>query len=142
MHDTRLPLPFDNRYPRIYRIEPNERVCPWSNVPFENRSTHYERSMSYASGEEPNRSGHVAQWIARWTSDPEVVGSSPTLIDFFFGIGWVPLFWSSLCNVVVVVVVVLCLRWFTFFAVLIIVCNCMTDILPAYPSQYMCVHPL
>ena len=25
----------------------------------------------------------MAQWIARWTSDPEVVGSSPTLIDFF-----------------------------------------------------------
>ena len=77
-------MPFDNRYPRIHRIEPNERVCPWSNVPFENRSTHYERGMSYASSEEPNRSGHVAQWIARWTSDPEVVGSSPTLIVFSF----------------------------------------------------------
>lgn len=25
----------------------------------------------------------MAQWIARWTSDPEVVGSSPTLIEFF-----------------------------------------------------------
>ena len=28
--------------------------------------------------------GHVAQWIARWTSDPEVVGSSPTVIVFLF----------------------------------------------------------
>ena len=26
----------------------------------------------------------MAQWIARWTSDPEVVGSSPTLIVFSF----------------------------------------------------------
>ena len=26
----------------------------------------------------------MAQWIARWTSDPEVVGSSPTVIEFFF----------------------------------------------------------
>ena len=26
----------------------------------------------------------MAQWIARWTSDPEVVGSSPTLIEFIF----------------------------------------------------------
>ena len=49
----------------------------------ENRSTQSEGDVSYAVGEEANRSGHVAQWIARWTSDPEVVGSSPTLIDFF-----------------------------------------------------------
>ena len=26
----------------------------------------------------------MAQWIARWTSDPEVVGSSPTAIVFIF----------------------------------------------------------
>ena len=28
----------------------------------------------------------MAQWIARWTSDPEVVGSSPTLIVFSFSL--------------------------------------------------------
>ena len=37
----------------------------------------YEASQPYSRG-------HVAQWIARWTSDPEVVGSSPTVIEFFF----------------------------------------------------------
>jgi hypothetical protein len=25
----------------------------------------------------------VAQWIARWTSDPAVAGSSPVTVDFF-----------------------------------------------------------
>ena len=28
----------------------------------------------------------VAQWIARWTSNPEVVGSNPTVDDFFSSI--------------------------------------------------------
>ena len=39
----------------------------------------------------------MAQWIARWTSDPEVVGSSPTLIDFsrfFFG-DMLPISWEG-----------------------------------------------
>ena len=33
----------------------------------------------------------MAQWIARWTSDPEVVGSSPTLIVFSF-LTWIEQF--------------------------------------------------
>ena len=39
--------------------------------------------LIYEAGQ-PYSRGHVAQWIARWTSDPEVVGSSPTVIEFFF----------------------------------------------------------
>ena len=30
-----------------------------------------------------NKHVRVAQWIARWTSNPEVVGSNPTVDDFF-----------------------------------------------------------
>ena len=38
----------------------------------------------------------MAQWIARWTSDPEVVGSSPTVIDFSFFCSFIPFSESSI----------------------------------------------
>ena len=66
-------------------------ACPSNNGPSLVKADK-SRSVIFSQKRRlPNRSGRVAQWIARWTSDPEVVGSSPTSIDFLlFSLSFLP----------------------------------------------------